>query len=120
MKLLINDHRKIFAIQNEFNKLFPYLKIEFFSKSPRISAGASTKLIKQSSKTLGECRIIHNKGKLTITPQMTVAELVQNFMDVYGLSVRIFRKSGKTWLEATVTGNWTLEEQNKQGAALSN
>ena len=119
MKLLINDHRKIFAIQEDFNKLFPFLKIEFFSKPPRIKAGSSGKLIKYSSKTLGECRIIHNKGKLTITPQMTVAELVQNFRDVYGLTVKIFRKSGNAFLETTVTGKWTLEEQNLHGEELS-
>jgi len=49
---------------------------------------------------------------------MTVAELVQNFRDVYGLSVRVFRRSGRLWLGTNVTGNWTLYEQNMQ-ASLS-
>jgi hypothetical protein len=34
--------------------------------------------------------------------------------------VQVFRKSGKVWLETTVTDGWTLEEQNLQGEALSN
>lgn len=120
MQLVINDHRKIHAIQEEFNQLFPYLKIEFFSKDSGANSKYSEKVIKHPDKTLGECRLIHDKGSLTVTPQMTVAQLVQNFSDVYGLTVKIFRQSGKAWLETTVTDNWSLEDQNRQGQELSN
>lgn len=119
MKIIINDHRKIFAIQKDFTKQFPYLKIEFFAKPHKIGGASSKKMMETSSKTLGECRTIHNAGIITITPQMKVADLEQNFMDVYGLSVQVFRKSGKIWLETTVTDTWTLEEQNQQGEELS-
>lgn len=119
MKIKISDNRKIFAIQEEFNVLFPYLKIEFFSKPHKLGAGSSKKMIKPSNITLGECRTIHNNGDVTITPQMTVADLEQRLSDVYGLSVQVFRKSGKAWLETTVTDGWTLEEQNNQGEELS-
>ncbi|MBK6521411.1 MAG: hypothetical protein IPG08_03280 [Sphingobacteriaceae bacterium] len=119
MQVLINDNRKIFAIQEEFSKLFPYLKLEFFSKTHNVGGGSTKKQIKNNSKTLGECRTVHNKGKVTITPQMTVSDLEQNFGDVYGLGVQVFRKSGKVWLETTVTDGWTLDEQNSQGEALS-
>lgn len=119
MLVTINDDRKIYAIQEEFNHAFPYLKIEFFSK-PHKSGGASAKkFVKSNSKTLGECRTIHNNGNLTIKPSMTVSSLEQAFQDVYGLSVQVFRKSGKVWLETTVTDGWTLEEQNHQGEELS-
>ena len=50
---------------------------------------------------------------------MTVVDLEQSFSDVFGLGVQIFRKSGKVWLETTVTDGWTLDEQNRQGEALS-
>ena len=117
--MTINDHRKIFAIQEEFNKMFPYLKIEFFSKPHNIGAPSSPKIMKHPSKIIGECRLIHNKGIITITPHMTVAGIEQNFSDVYGLSVQVFRKSGNAWLETTVTDKWTLEQQNNQGEELS-
>jgi hypothetical protein len=120
MKITINDKRKIFAIQEDFNTMFPYLKLEFFSKPHKVGGASPKKLMKSSSKTLEECRTIHNRGTLTITPAMTVSDLEQNFADAYGLSVQVFRKSGKIWLETTVTDSWTLEEQNKQGEALSN
>jgi len=51
---------------------------------------------------------------------MTVAEMEERFRDIYGLGVQVFRKSGTIWLETTVTDGWTLEDQNKQGEALSN
>jgi hypothetical protein len=120
MKIIINDHRKIFAIQKEFSELFPYLKIEFFTRPHKPGAPSSKKMMKHPAKTLGECRVVHTKGTLTVTPHMAVADLEQNFSDVYGLSVQVFRKSEKTWLETTATAGWTLEEQNKQGEALSN
>lgn len=75
--------------------------------------------MKHGSKTLGECRTIHKKGQITITPNMTVNDLEQCFSDIFGLGVQVFRKSGKVWLETTVTDGWTLEEQNNQGKELS-
>ena len=119
MKITINDNRKIFAIQEEFNSAFPYLKLEFFAKPHTVGGGSAKKLIRHSSKTLGECRTVHNKGHITITPQMTVAELEQRFSDADGLGVQVFRKSGKVWLETTVTDSWTLEQQNNEGESLS-
>jgi len=119
MKIIINDNRKISAIQEEFNAQFPFLKLEFFSKPHKPGGPSPRRLMKNNGKTLGECRTIHNKGVITITPQLTVAELEQRFADTYGLSLQVFRKSGKLWLETTVTDKWTLEEQNKQGEALS-
>ena len=119
MKITINDDRKIFAIQEEFGKQFPYLKLEFFSKPHKSGGESSRKHIKSSRKTLGECRTIHNTGEITITPQMTVNELEQRFADVYGLGVQVFRKSINVWLETTVTDGWSLEEQNKQGESLN-
>ena len=50
---------------------------------------------------------------------MTVANMQQSFSDVYGLEIQVFRKSGKAWLESTIPDGWTLEEQNRQGGALS-
>ena len=119
MKITINDSRKIFAIQEEFSTLFPYLKLEFLSKPNEPGGAPSGKPIKNESKTLGECRTVHNKGTVTITPNLTVTDLENSFRDVYGLGINILRKSGKSWLETTVTEGWTLEEQNNQGEALS-
>lgn len=119
MKITINDKRRIFAVQEAFTKHFPYLKLEFFAKPHKPGGASAKKFVKHPGKTLGECRTIHKSGTVTITGNMTVGELEQRFADVYGLSVQVFRKAGKVWLETTVTDSWTLDYQNKQGESLS-
>lgn len=72
-----------------------------------------------SNKTIGQIRTIHSDGFITVTPKMTVAELEQEFGRIFGLSAQVFRKSGKMWIETTVTDKWTLEQQNSEGEALT-
>lgn len=119
MKIEITDKRTISEIQDEFNKAFPYLKVEFFTKTHKERAGTAKKYIIANTKTLGECRTLHTNGAFFIVPKMTVLELEKEFNKTYGLSVQLFRKSGKAWLETTVTDGWTLEEQNNEGESLS-
>ncbi len=119
MKIIINDHRKIHALQEEFNNLFPYLKIEFLGKASGAMASPSPKSVASNSQKLGEVRIMHNKGTVTISPEMSSSELEQDFRDVFGLNVRFYRKSGKEWLSITTTDKWSLEQQNKEGMSLS-
>ena len=119
MNIVIDDNRKISEIQEEFNSLFPYLKIEFFSSMHKPGCASAKVFLKHGSKTLNECRSIHKRGKITIIPAMTVNELEQTFGNKYGLGIQVFRKSGKVWLETTVTDSWTLKEQNNQGEELS-
>ena len=118
MKITINDHRKIYAVQKAFSQMFPFLKLDFFAK-PNTSGGVSPKNhIVGPSKTIGQCRTVHSKGTLSIMPQMTVSDIEQSFSDTFGLSVQVFHKSDKGWLE--ITNNMvTLEKQNATAAELS-
>ncbi len=119
MNMLIIDNKKIKTLQDEFNSVFPYLKIEFFSRSHQPGKGSPKSMIKSPDKTLAECRLLH-EGQMSITPSMTVTELEQEFEKIYGLHIQVFRKSGQVWLETSVTDGWTLDMQNKQGESLSN
>jgi hypothetical protein len=113
MKIQINDHRKIFAIQEEFSKLFPRLKIEFLAK-PNKTGGSPSNKISNASNTIGDSRIQHTTGELTITPSMTAADLKQILGDKYGLSIAIFRLSGTQWIETTHNNKLSLQEQNEE------
>jgi hypothetical protein len=93
MKIVINNQRKIFAIQEEFNKIFPALEIEFFAKPNRQGAAPSKKLITHSSKTLQECRANSNEGTIEILPTMDAEDIKGNFRDIFGLTVEIVNKS---------------------------
>jgi hypothetical protein len=111
MKILINDHRKIFAIREEFNKEFPRLKLEFFAKPSKVGVAAH-KIVKSPAKRIGDCRAIHEKGTITITPQMSVSDLEEQFASEYGLSVKVFRKSGRTWVDAGNSAELSLAHHN--------
>jgi len=119
MKITINDNRKIYAVQEEFQKMFPYLKLEFFAKPSKVGGTPSKKEIKHPSKTLGECRAVHTSGLLTVTPQTLVGELEQDFRDNFDLAVQVFRKSGSAWIETTATDDWTLEHENTTGEEMA-
>ncbi len=119
MTSTINNNRKIFSIQEEFNQEFPYLKLDFYAKSNRHGGPASEKIVEKSSKTIGDCRTNHENGIINISPNMTVAELEGMFNNMYGLKINISRKAGKSWIETNITNNWTLEKQNEQGKILS-
>ncbi len=118
MKILINDRRKLFAIQEDFSGMFPCLELRFFARPKNLKSSASRKLV-ENSKTLGECRIVHTKGTLTITPQMSVAELEENFRSIYGLSVQVVAKIANKRITLRTRKEITLEELNANGSVLN-
>ena len=117
MKIEINDSRRISEIQESFRKVFPYLTIGFFIHYSRDAVRPTNGV--SGMRKIGECRTIHASGEMTITPAMTIHELEEIFRTRYGLEARVFRQSGKAWLGTSVTNDWTLDEQNKEGEALS-
>ena len=119
MKVAINDEKSIAMIQDEFNCVFPYLKLEFFSRMHETGEASSKKFLKKNTLLLGEFRTNHATGELELLPGMKVSELEEVFKTAFGLGVQVFRKSGKSWLETIYTDSWTLEEQNKEGEELS-
>jgi hypothetical protein len=116
MLMHINDQQRIVDIQKMFREVFPYLTLGIFVH--HVTNGHHSNSV-NGLKTIGELRRTHHNGALSITPSMTVAELERAFQRGYGLSVKVFRQSGKAWLETSVTNDWTLAEQNAEGQSLS-
>ncbi|MFN8776245.1 MAG: hypothetical protein ACK5XV_05695 [Flavobacteriales bacterium] len=119
MKIELEDRKNLGQVQQEFSTLFPYLKIEFFSKPHAAGKGSEKKYIRGASELLQDTAVNINGTPLEIFPEMTVAELEGIFESRFGLHVQVFRRSGKLWLETTATDNWTLGYQNQQGRELS-
>lgn len=113
MKIAIDDRREIHAIQEEFEKLFPSLRLEFYKKASKEGIIRPDEIIESDSRTLGDCRTVHKKGTVNITPFMTVSELKDMFRNEYGLTIKVFHKVGKGWVEVDGVGNRTLSEQNR-------
>lgn len=118
-QIKITGDRKLSSIQEEFNSSFPYLKLEFFKHKHTIYQGNAKKdmltkdgLLKQSGKK-------SNEGEIIVKENMRVSELEGLFQHVFGISTQLFRKSGNSWIETSVTDDWTLKQQNDQGNELS-
>ena len=118
MKLDCNDNIDIIALQKAFNKMFPYLNLIVY-KQMRSHCNKSTLSEHDIEMRLEICRFRKNKLSIEFNPEITVNDLINCFKKEFGLLVTIKRKSGKAWLNTTVTRNWTLREQNEQGKALS-
>ncbi len=115
----ISDSLNIVAVQIDFNRIFPYLRLEIITQPGKENGSLFKKLI-PSHKTLGEYRTNHSLDSFILSPDMTISMLEEYFENIYGLKIKVFRKSGKAWIETSLTGAWTLAEQNKEGELLSN
>lgn len=113
----IASHKSISDIQLDFNRQYPYLKIEFY-----IGNVSSTVITRrehlQSSLMIKKAGLTKN-GTIEISDFMKVGELEKIFRAEFGLSAQVSRKSGTLWLETTMTDNWTLKQQNDHGKELS-
>jgi hypothetical protein len=121
MRLNIGSNRLISEVQEDFNKVFPYLKLEFFQHKIKLKEqpGFSLNRVLSSNKRIGDCQGKSMDGLLEINEGMKVSELEKSFRDQFGLYVRVFRHSGNLWLQTTMTNNWTLQKQNEHGRELS-
>ena len=120
MHLEINGERTISELQKDFSGAFPYLKIEFYRNGlKRKERYAASKMIAPSSLLRDAWVYKKEKGELKLSAEMSVTEFENAFMDEFGLSVQVFRRSGKLWLETTVTDSWTLKQQNDHGREIT-
>jgi hypothetical protein len=50
---------------------------------------------------------------------MTVSELESLLLQLFGLPVQVYRKSGNFWMETRMTRDWTLKQQNEHGKDIA-
>ena len=117
MEIIIHDSTKLNELQQDFTSHFPYLKLEFFE--PIGGSKHLCDIIKDTSKTIGDVRHIHTAGHMTINGHMKTETLEKEFMEKFGISVQVFRKSGGSWLLTGSSDNWTIAEQNRKGKEMS-
>lgn len=118
-QLIIHGDEKLSAVKRDFNNLFPYLKLEFFRhRHKKYSPNPKSDLLEQDL-TLHQVDRKAADLRFSITEDMVVADLERLFQEVFGVSAQVFRKSGRSWLETSVTDDWTLKRQNDEGMELS-
>jgi len=117
MNIIITSEKLIHEIQDEFNKLFPFLKIEFFIKSVINSKETINKI--SSLLTIGNGDKTRGSKEMEVSPYMTVKEFENNFENKFGMYAQLYRKSGNLWQEITITDNWTMQQQDEAGNEIS-
>ena len=116
IEMEIQGNKSIGALQEEFNGYFPFLRIEFYRQRngdeknniEKLNASQKLQLINGSSE-----KFVINIGK-----DERVISLKDQF-NKFGISVLIFRKAGRVWVETSLTEDWTLDRQNTEGELFS-
>lgn len=117
MTIQLLKSRLIGDVQQDFNELYPFLRIDFY----RNIAGRLGSSVKQKLNKTARLAAAGNlqEGDIEINDAMTVGQLEKTFRERFGINVQVSRKSGPVWLETTVTDKWTLKQQNDHGRELS-
>jgi hypothetical protein len=117
--ITIEKTKTISTLQAEFNKAFPYLKIEFYSAPYEAKKLQPNSKLIRHDKTIQYCRKGGAEGLMHLKPNESVAAFEKELWEQFGLSVQVFRKSGNLWIETSLTDSWTLEQQNLEGEQMS-
>ena len=119
MILKIDDKTKISMIQQEFNALFPYLRIDFFKLSRAMDQSSFKKNILNPDLIFNQFRNQTINGNVELDENMKVSDLENSFQTLFDVSAQVFRKSAGSWIETSVTDGWTLKQQNDEGRDLN-
>jgi len=120
MELYILEEDIIRNIQQNFQKHYPHLKLQFY-KNPHGKGEPSPRQESLSPLLpIEEVTMFHTSGRINIDPVRTVAEVEHDFYRLMGLCVQIFRQAGDLWLETTGTDCQTLQQQEDKGKESMN
>jgi len=114
MEITMHYSTKTGTIKKVFNKLFPYLKLEFLKTVLINEAVSSWSESVLHNRYLGEINHSISQGSITISGEEKAMRVEQLFQQEFGLPVKIFRKNKKAWV-TTATDDLTLAEQNEIG-----
>jgi hypothetical protein len=106
MEMSIERGTPIKDIQKGFSEMYPFLKIEVVDK-------------KQPVKLVWESASPEEHRHVDISSNRTVAQLEEDFKKLLNLPIQLFRRAGNLWIETSLTHDWTLDQQNKEGELFS-
>ena len=111
--LHITRNRLIDDVQQDFNRHYPFLKIEFYEKPGSIKGSLKFDTWISPSKNDGQVRRNHIEGVLEIKSWYTVGKVEKEFSDKFGLNVQVFREENGGWVQTGKTDKFTLREQQE-------
>ena len=115
MELRVEKEMKIRDIQKAFSNQYPFLKIEFFKKPHAKNKLSPRAEMLSSNEPLRDFAKFRHSSQINIDGVRTIAQVEEDFWEMFGMSAQIFRKSGNIWIETSLTDGWPLEKQNREG-----
>jgi hypothetical protein len=111
----LSEKITIGEVRAQFRRDFPYLEIEFyFPAADRCEEGVARR-ISGDEVPLGLVRCKHINGYIRVDPGLSAAALEKTFQEIFGLTVRIFRRSAGARAEAGKCEGGSLLEENLRG-----
>ncbi|HTI90179.1 MAG TPA: hypothetical protein VL727_06290 [Puia sp.] len=98
-------------VQAEFNKRYPFLKIEL-----QFNPGENTVNVSQNTGSGAGDFLTRQIG---LNDNMTIPDLVEALQQYFGRPVTVFRKSCFTWMETIMSREWSLRQHNDHGREVS-
>ena len=114
-----NEFMTLREIKEQFNNKFPNLKIEFFQKHHDTGQASPKTAIYDDNLTLKDVRDEGSLNPISIHGNTKTSTLEEHFENEYGVSVQVYKKRGKTWIQSTKTDDWTLSEQEESTHSVS-
>jgi hypothetical protein len=103
------------SIFDEFNKQFPFLRLEFYTNAHADTMGSKSNDQVSHHILLEKLNPALTEAEFIIDPEMTVSDFEKMMKEKYQLYVQVFRKSSDIWLQTSATDHWTLQKQNGKG-----
>jgi hypothetical protein len=119
MQIKINPSDTLLSVQKVFEQQYPFLKIEFFKGEHEVGELSADRTKIDVNATFDAITDAPADFSVNISPEITVAEFEQAFRALPNLSLQVYRKSGRVYLETATTDEWTLEEQNSKGEEMA-
>ena len=112
MLLHISDSKTVEDLQDHFNKCFPYLKIEFYKETDiRVNACDKSNLVSPQT-FIGKIRSNPCSGTMDIKSWDKTSKVKNDFKNIFGLNIQIFRLQNGEWLPTTYSNELTLRQQH--------
>lgn len=113
MLLKIDDNLTIVEVQDRFSECFPFLKLEFFSKSHKLHEASEKKYQYLSNLRIADIRKRHYNGVLEIKSWYTTGRVEQDLKDLFDLNVQILRHDTiGEWIQSCESDDLTLQQQS--------
>ena len=111
MLLHINDSKTVEDLQDRFNRCFPYLKIEFYKEAGNHLKACDKSNLVSPYTFIGDIRKNTYCGTMDIKSWDKTSKVKNDFKDIFGLTVQIFRLHNGEWMPTTYSNELTLQQQ---------